>query len=64
MNVRTLKASELFQLASILYQCREKSIAAEKELNTVVEKIRGMSEDSYAFVWDRIPVQFHSTKAI
>jgi len=43
-----------------LYQCRKKAEDSEKNLGTVVNKIKGMSEDSFAFVWDKIPEEHHS----
>jgi len=64
LNVKSLNASELFQLASILFNCKGKAQEAEKSLGSVVTNIKGMSEDSYAFVWDKIPAEHHSTGAI
>jgi hypothetical protein len=64
INVKQLSASELFQLASILYNCKKKSDEAEKNLALVVDKIKALSEDSFAFVWDKLPEEHHSTNAI
>ena len=44
--------------------CKQKSEATEKNLREVVNKIKGLSEDSFAFVWDKLPKEHHSTKAI
>lgn len=64
VDVKTLSAKELFQLASILYHCKTQSEHAEKNLCQVVNKCKGMSEDSFAFVWDRIPEEHHNLRAI
>lgn len=64
LNIKNLNSNELFQLASILYYCKSKAADAEKNLSTVVNKVKGMSEDSHAFVWDRIPEEHHSLRAV
>ena len=64
MNIKSLSASELYQLASILYECKKRAEEAEKGLSQVVNKVKGMSEDSFAFVWDLIPQEHHSLDAI
>ena len=64
MNIKNLSASELYQLASILYECKKRAEEAEKGLSQVVNKVKGMSEDSFAFVWDLIPQEHHSLDAI
>jgi hypothetical protein len=51
-------------LASILYECKKRAEEAEKNLKEVVNKVKGLSEDSFAFVWDKIPVEHHSLNAI
>ena len=52
LNVRSLTTDELFQLATIIYNCKQKSVETEKNLGKIVNKIKGMSEDSHAFVYD------------
>lgn len=64
MNIKNLSASELYQLASILYDCKKRAAEAEKGLDQVVNKVKGLSEDSFAFVWDLIPVEHHTLDAI
>jgi uncharacterized coiled-coil protein SlyX len=64
MNIRNLTANELHQLASILYECKRRAVEAEKNLDYVVHKVKGLSEDSFAFVWDLIPPAHHSLDAI
>ena len=54
LNIRALSSQELFQLATILYNCKEKAKMTEESLNKVVNKVKGLSEDSFAFVWDNI----------
>ena len=54
----------MYQLANIINVCKQKSEATEKNLREVVNKIKGLSEDSFAFVWDKLPKEHHSTKAI
>lgn len=55
LNVKTLSAKELYQLANIIHSCKVKAEDSEKNLSKIVDKIKGMSEDSYALVWDKIP---------
>jgi hypothetical protein len=54
LNIRSLKASELHQLANILYTCKIKAQETEKALGQVVGKVKGLSEDSQAFVFDQL----------
>ena len=54
LNIKALSSQELHQLATILYNCKQKSTATEESLDKVVKKVKGLSEDSYAFVWDKI----------
>ena len=60
MNVKQLSSNELFQLASIINQCKKKSETSEKDLERVVDTIKNLSEDSFAFVWDKIPKEHYS----
>jgi len=64
INVRSLKPSELNQLATILYSCKQKSDATEKNLMEVVEKIKSMSADSDAFVWEKLDQKHKTTNSI
>jgi hypothetical protein len=60
INVKRLSADELHQLATILNSCMKKSRAAEVNLEDIVQKVKGLSEDSFAFVWDNIPKEHHN----
>lgn len=42
----------------------KKSKESEKNLGEVVDKVRPLSEDSYSFVWDKIPLEHHSLGSI
>ena len=64
INVKCLRANELEQLATILYECKKKSDQTEKNLAEVVDKIKNLSEDSFAFVWDNLSKEHHSLAAI
>ena len=44
--------------------CMKKSKEAQKNLFEVVNKVKSLSEDSFAFVWDMIPAEHHSLNAI
>ena len=46
LNIRSLSAQELYQLATTLYSCMGKAKSTEKALGQVVGKIKGQSEDS------------------
>ena len=54
LNIRSLRAEELHQLANILYTCKIKAQETEKALGQVVGKVKGLSEDSQAFVFDQL----------
>jgi hypothetical protein len=64
LNIKLLSAAELYQLASILHSCMQKSKESEKNLKEVVAKIGPLSEDSYAFVWDKLPQVHHEVSCI
>ena len=64
LNVRSLKSSELHQLATILHSCKGKAEDTEKALGEVVNKIKGLSEDSQAFVFDALHPIHNSLSAI
>ena len=64
MNVKQLSANELFQLASIINQCKKKSEQSETDLSRVVDSIKNLSEDSFSFVWDKIDKKHYSVSAI
>ena len=64
LNIKSLSANELYQLATILNTCMKKSKEAQKNLSQVVDKVKSLSEDSFAFVWDKIPAEHHSLSAI
>ena len=64
LNVRSLKSEELHQLASILYTCKGKAQETENALGQVVDKVKGLSEDSQAFVFDQLDPIHDSLTAI
>jgi uncharacterized protein YifN (PemK superfamily) len=64
LNIRSLSAAELYQLATILHNCMLKSKDSEKNLKDVVVKVGTLSEDSYAFVWDKLPEVHHDMSNI
>ena len=64
LNIRSLSANELFQLATIIYNCKSKAGLTEKALHKVVTKMKGMSEDSKAFVYDKLFKEHDSLNAI
>lgn len=64
LNIRSLAASELHQLATILYTCKGKAQDTEKALGQVVDKVKGLSEDSQAFVFDQLDPSHDSLSVI
>ena len=64
LNIKSLSANELYQLATILNTCMKKSKEAEKNLSQVVDKVKNLSEDSFSFVWDKIPAEYHNLSTI
>ena len=42
----------------------KKSKSSESNLKDIIHKIKGLSEDSFAFVWDNIPKEHHTTESI
>ena len=54
MNVKFLKKDELYQLATLLYHCSQKSKQSEEALAKILKDIHGYSEDVFGFVWDKV----------
>lgn len=59
-----MPGDELHLIANLINTCMKKSKESEKNLREVVEKVKPMSEDSFSFVWDKIPIEHHSISSI
>ena len=54
MNIKFLQRHELKQLASLVYDSYGQAKESEQSTAKIFKDIKGMSEDVYSFVWDKI----------